>query len=88
VEQVRASAARDGLSFPIAVDGSAETWKAWNNNIWPAVYVIDREGFVRLWWYGELDWQGAGGQHVARRKIEQLVKAGPPPTALREEAID
>ena len=88
VEQVRAAAARDSLSFPIAVDGSAETWKAWNNNIWPAVYVIDREGYVRFWWYGELDWQGAGGQHVARRKVEELLNAGPAPGASDEEDSD
>jgi peroxiredoxin len=71
IEKVRAAAKKEGLTFPIAVDGKSETWKAWNNNVWPAVYVLDQNGNVRFWWYGELDWKGAGGQ----LKAEQIVKA-------------
>jgi hypothetical protein len=37
------------------------------------VYIIDKRGRVRYWWYGELDWQGAGNQKNARRQIEQLL---------------
>jgi peroxiredoxin len=48
-------------------------WKAWYNGIWPSVYIIDKQGRVRYWWYGELDWQGAGNQKVARQQIEKLL---------------
>jgi peroxiredoxin len=61
------------LKFPVAVDKEKKMWQAWYNGIWPSVYIVDREGRVRYWWYGELDWQGAGNQKVARRQIEELL---------------
>jgi peroxiredoxin len=61
------------LKFPIAMDLKAETWKAWGNSVWPAVYLIDRHGDVRYWWTGELKWQGAAGDKWIRERIEQLI---------------
>ena len=61
------------LKFPVAVDKDKKMWTAWYNGIWPSVYIIDRQGRVRYWWYGELDWQGAGNQKVARKQIEELL---------------
>jgi peroxiredoxin len=61
------------LEFPVAVDKEKKMWQAWYNGIWPSVYLVDREGRVRYWWYGELDWQGGGNQKVARRQIEELL---------------
>ena len=61
------------LQFPVAVDKQRKMWQAWNNDIWPSVYIIDKHGRLRYWWYGELDWQGAGNQKVAERQIEQLL---------------
>ena len=56
-------------------------WQAWYNGIWPSVYLIDRQGRVRYWWYGELDWQGAGNQKVARQQIELLLAEPDPSVA-------
>ena len=61
------------MEFPIAVDSEKQNWNAWSNNIWPAVYLIDRGGFVRYWWYGELNWDGAEGEKYMRRKIAELI---------------
>lgn len=61
------------LRFPVAVDKEKKMWTAWYNGIWPSVYIIDSQGRVRYWWYGELDWQGAGNQKVARKQIEELL---------------
>ncbi|MBA3483547.1 MAG: redoxin domain-containing protein [Pirellulales bacterium] len=79
VEQLRLSLEKHELKFPVAVDADKKIWQAWYNGIWPSVYLIDRQGRVRYWWYGELDWQGAGNQKVARQQIEQLL--GEPNTA-------
>lgn len=65
------------LTFPIAVDNDKKNWEAWGNNMWPSVYLIDKEGYVRAWWYGELDWQGAGGQKVLSQRIDELLKETP-----------
>ena len=72
-ELLRRSLATHELKFPVAVDKQKKMWTAWYNGIWPSVYLVDREGRVRFWWYGELDWQGAGGQKIARQRIEQLL---------------
>lgn len=76
---LRASLKENDLKFPVAVDKEKKMWQAWYNGIWPSVYIIDKQGHLRYWWYGELDWEGAGNQKTARRQIEQLM-AEPAPT--------
>jgi hypothetical protein len=44
-----------------------------NRGIQPSMDLIDRQGRVRYWRHGELDWQGAGNQKIARQQIEQLL---------------
>jgi hypothetical protein len=61
------------LTFPVAVDNDWKNWKAWGNNYWPTVYLIDKKGDVRYRWDGELDWKGAKGQEVMQKKIEELL---------------
>jgi peroxiredoxin len=70
---LEASLKKNELKFPVAVDKQKAMWKAWYNGIWPSVYIIDKQGRLRYWWYGELDWEGAGNQKVARQQIEQLL---------------
>lgn len=70
---LESSLQKNGLKFPVAVDKQKAMWKAWYNGIWPSVYIIDKQGRLRYWWYGELDWQGAGNQKVARQQIEKLL---------------
>ena len=36
---------------------------------------LDKEGYVRYWWYGELNWAGAEGEKFMREKIEALLTA-------------
>jgi peroxiredoxin len=62
-----------GLKYPVAMDLRAKTWNAWGNTMWPATYVIDRHGDVRAWWSGELRWNGAEGDKILRRRVDELV---------------
>jgi thiol-disulfide isomerase/thioredoxin len=73
VDNLRANVRQREIKYPVAVDGAAENWKAWGNNMWPSVYLIDRRGQVRDWWYGELNWQGARGEEKFRKRIEELL---------------
>jgi len=50
---VRENTKRLGLEYPIALDSDYGTWNAWHNQYWPAKYLIDREGHVRLFHFGE-----------------------------------
>jgi thiol-disulfide isomerase/thioredoxin len=61
------------IAYPVAFDAKSENWKAWANNMWPSVYLIDKQGHVRQWWYGELNWQGAKGEESMRSKIQELI---------------
>jgi peroxiredoxin len=80
-EQLKKSLAEHELTFAVAVDKSKANWNAWHNTIWPSVYLVDKQGRLRYWWYGELDWQGAGGQKVARQKIDELLAEPDPEPA-------
>jgi peroxiredoxin len=74
VKTLESKLTENKLTFPVAIDNDKANWEAWGNNMWPSVYVIDKEGFVRAWWYGELDWQGAGGQKIIEQRIDELLK--------------
>jgi cytochrome c biogenesis protein CcdA/thiol-disulfide isomerase/thioredoxin len=50
---VRENAGELGIEYPIALDNGFRTWSAWNNQYWPAKYLIDREGHVRYYHFGE-----------------------------------
>jgi thiol-disulfide isomerase/thioredoxin len=74
VDKITAKAQENGLKFAIAVDNSKANWNRWSNTIWPGVYLVDKKGKVRFWWYGELNWQGAKGEQWMTDKIDQLLK--------------
>lgn len=71
--QLRADVKTRDIAYPIAVDAQASNWRAWSNNMWPSVYLIDKRGYVRYWWYGELNWQGAKGEEFMRERMDDLL---------------
>ena len=42
-----------GVVFPVVLDNNYTIWKAFNNEFWPSVYVIDRKGRIRFHHDGE-----------------------------------
>ncbi len=73
LDKLRANIIERGIKYPVAFDLTGENWKAWANNLWPSVYLIDRQGQVRSWWYGELNWQGGTGEAQMRERIATLI---------------
>jgi len=69
-DAVKAAAAERDLKFPVMVDLESKNWNAWGNTMWPTVYVVDKQGYLRHWWQGELNWKGA----TADKTIEDLVE--------------
>jgi len=53
---VAAAAGSLGVRYPIAIDNNYGTWDAYNNQYWPAEYLIDQNGDVRLTSFGEGDY--------------------------------
>ncbi len=70
---MRKSVEEAKFEFPVAVDNDKEIWSTWGNTMWPSVYLIDKQGYIRYWWYGELNWEGAQGEKIMRERIEQLL---------------
>jgi cytochrome c biogenesis protein CcdA/thiol-disulfide isomerase/thioredoxin len=44
---------RLGLRYPIGLDNDFATWNAYDNDYWPAKYLVDRSGRVRYTHFGE-----------------------------------
>lgn len=70
---VAAAAKEKGLDFPIMVDIESANWKAWGNTMWPTVYVVDQQGYLRYWWQGELNWAGAKQDQVIHDLVVELL---------------
>ncbi|HEY2411661.1 MAG TPA: redoxin domain-containing protein [Pirellulaceae bacterium] len=73
VETLKTKLNNENLKFPVIVDNDKANWNAWGNSMWPTVYVIDRRGYLRTFWQGELKWQGATGDKQILQTIEQLL---------------
>jgi cytochrome c biogenesis protein CcdA/thiol-disulfide isomerase/thioredoxin len=43
----------DGIRYPVVQDNKYGTWNAWQNQYWPAEYLIDAKGQVRHFQFGE-----------------------------------
>jgi thiol-disulfide isomerase/thioredoxin len=73
---VAAGVRRLGLTFPVALDNSDDTWNAYDNQSWPAAYLIDASGQIRHVSIGEGDYAGE------EQLIRQLLGAAHPGLAL------
>ncbi|WP_442511006.1 redoxin domain-containing protein [Novipirellula sp. SH528] len=72
-DQVRAAAKSEGIEYPVMLDADSANWKSYNTTMWPTVYLIDKEGFIRRWWQGEMNWKGTLGEKQMRTTIEALL---------------
>jgi thiol-disulfide isomerase/thioredoxin len=72
-DRLRQKLKEQKLDFPVAVDNTTKNWQAWNNRIWPCVYLIDKKGFVRYRWDGELNWKHVKGEEIMGKKIDELL---------------
>jgi cytochrome c biogenesis protein CcdA/thiol-disulfide isomerase/thioredoxin len=73
---VEAGVRRLGLTFPVALDNSYDTWNAYDNQSWPAAYLIDATGQIRHVSVGEGDYP------QEEQLIRQLLSAAHPGIAL------
>lgn len=56
-ENVEASIKRLKIVYPVAMDNNFETWNAFANRCWPALYLIDQEGYIIHQHFGEGDYE-------------------------------
>ncbi|MBO0767312.1 MAG: redoxin domain-containing protein [Solirubrobacterales bacterium] len=87
----------DGIEYPVVQDNRYGTWNAYQNEAWPAEYLIDADGEVRHTQFGEGDYsqsedavrtllRAAGAKHLPPRMTAHAVMAssqlGTPETYL------
>jgi hypothetical protein len=59
--------AQNRIRYPVVQDNKYATWNAYNNEYWPAEYLIDTQGRIRLADFGE-------GEYAAKeRAIRSLI---------------
>jgi len=62
------------IDYPVLFDGKSENWSKWKQSYWPTLYVIDKNGFVRFQWLGELNYNGKNGEAEAAKAIKLLLE--------------
>ncbi len=72
VSNIKAQTASLGVHYPVAVDNGYETWNAYDNEYWPADYLVDSRGDIRHIHFGEGDYSGT------EQFIRQLLVAAHP----------
>jgi thiol-disulfide isomerase/thioredoxin len=52
-ENVEAAVKEFQITWPVLQDNEMETWRAFNNQFWPAKYLIDKDGIIQYTHFGE-----------------------------------
>lgn len=73
LDRVASAARSEGIDYPVMLDLERSNWNAWSNTMWPTVYLIDKEGYLRRWWQGEMNWKGTPGEQQMRETVEMLL---------------
>lgn len=84
VGNVKRALSNLGIRYPVAVDNDYRIWQAFDNQYWPAFYIVDAHGRVRYHHFGE------GGYREAEDAIRQLLAdSGRPmdPQAQQPQAV-
>lgn len=63
------------LDFPIAIDNDFAIWKAWSNQYWPTLYLVDAQGRLRWRHIGEGAY--AETEQAIRRLLDEARRAVP-----------
>ncbi|MFJ7414883.1 cytochrome c biogenesis protein DipZ [Streptomyces sp. NPDC098077] len=73
---VVAGAEKLGVDWPVALDNDLATWDNYRNRFWPAKYLIDAEGTVRYFKFGE------GQYDRTENMIRELLRQADPTVVL------
>jgi cytochrome c biogenesis protein CcdA/thiol-disulfide isomerase/thioredoxin len=57
MDNVKQAISRYNIKYPVAMDNNLDTWINYNNQYWPAHYLIDKNGMVVYTHFGEGQYQ-------------------------------
>jgi thiol-disulfide isomerase/thioredoxin len=67
LDNVQRSVKEMRVAYPVALDSNYAVWRAFANNAWPAIYLVDPQGRIR---YSHL---GEGEYEATEKMIQQLL---------------
>jgi cytochrome c biogenesis protein CcdA/thiol-disulfide isomerase/thioredoxin len=68
IDNVRDKVKEYGITYPVAIDNNYAIWRNFDNQYWPAHYLIDAKGQVRYTHFGE------GSYDTQEKMIQQLLE--------------
>ncbi len=68
VDNVKRALQQHQITYPVPIDNEFKTWKAYNNEYWPHLFLADRRGVMRY------DHIGEGAYETTEQTIRQLLK--------------
>ncbi|OOH81534.1 cytochrome C biogenesis protein [Pseudomonas koreensis] len=75
IDNVKDQVKKLGITYPVAIDNNYAIWRNFDNQYWPAHYLIDAKGQVRYSHFGE------GRYQAQEQMIQQLLKEAKAPAA-------
>lgn len=75
IDNVKDQVKKLGITYPVAIDNNYAIWRNFDNQYWPAHYLIDAKGQVRYSHFGE------GRYEAQEQMIQQLLEEAKAPTA-------
>ena len=83
LDNVRRATGDLKVDYPVAVDNEYAIWRGFNNQYWPALYLLDAKGRVRHHQFGQ------GEYAASERMIQQLlIEAGGREPAQHPASVD
>jgi cytochrome c biogenesis protein CcdA/thiol-disulfide isomerase/thioredoxin len=75
IDNVKDQVRKLGITYPVAIDNNYAIWRNFDNQYWPAHYLIDAKGQVRYSHFGE------GSYDAQEQMIRQLLEEAKAPAA-------
>jgi len=75
IEYVKDQVKKLGITYPVAIDNNYAIWRNFDNQYWPAHYLIDAKGQVRYSHFGE------GRYEAQEQMIQHLLEEAKAPAA-------
>ena len=67
INNVKNAVKQRGITYPVAIDSNFTTWKAFDNQYWPHLFLADKQGVLRY------DHIGEGAYDQTEQKIRELL---------------
>jgi thiol-disulfide isomerase/thioredoxin len=78
INNVKSAVEKFGIQYPVVLDSNYGTWSAYNNRYWPAKYLIDINGNVVYYHFGEGEYETTEQmiQALLKERMEKLGENG------------